>query len=360
MEENSIIKIDGSHKEGGGQIVRTALALSIITGKAFEVDNIRKGRCSSGLKNQHMYCIKALQQLSSSKAEGAELGSESLKFFPGKFNPKSISIDIETAGSITLLLQSLMIPCMLGSGTTKFRITGGTDVKWSMPVDYFSEIVLPQMRRYADIDFRLEKRGYYPKGGGVVELKVKPRYTIDNLKDAAQVNLTEQGTLMQIKGVSHASQSLQKAMVAERQAESANNILKSLECPVNIRTEYHDSLSDGSAITLWSVFSINEDDLDISNPIRIGADSLGERGKRAEDVGKEAADRLINEINYKAPVDEYLADNMIPLLALFGGKIKVAKISSHALTNIYVVEKFLDVKFNIDKEKRIISVNLPR
>lgn len=350
-----IIKIDGSHKEGGGQIVRTALALSILTGRAFEVNNIRKGRCSSGLKNQHLYCIRALQELSDSKAEGAELGSEQIRFFPGRFTPKSISIDIETAGSITLLLQSLILPCMFSEGKTKLTIKGGTDVKWSMPVDYFSEVFLPQLRKYADIDFRLEKRGYYPKGGGIVEIKINPRFSLKNLAEAPKMDMAEQGRLVQVKGVSHASKSLQKANVAERQKESAEHALKSLGCPVDIRTEYCGALSDGSAITLWAVFSKQEDEIDIRNPIRIGADSLGEKGKRAENVGKEAAERLINEIDYGAPVDEYLADNMIPLLGLFGGKIKVAKISNHALTNMYVVEKFLDIKFNVDEKNRIIS-----
>ena len=353
-----MIKIDGSHKEGGGQIVRTALALSVITGKPFEVDNIRGGRCDSGLKNQHLYCIKAMQELCDAKTDGAELGSEHLKFIPGQFRPKAMTVDIETAGSITLLLQSLMLPCMFASGKTRLTIKGGTDTKWSMPADYFSQILLPQLRRYADIGFKLEKRGYYPKGGGVVDIKITPRFSIaeKNEKNAPRIDLVDQGTIMQIKGVSNASKSLENAKVAERQAEAAASVLKKLGCPVNITTEYCDTLSDGSAIILWGIFSKSKDDIDANNPIRIGADSLGERGKKAEIVGKEAADRLINEINYKAPVDEYLADNLIPLLGLFGGKIKVAKISNHTLTNIYVVEKFLDVKFKVDEKERIISV----
>jgi len=351
-----LIKIDGSYKEGGGQIVRTALALSIITGKAFEVDNIRKGRCNCGLKNQHLYCIKSLMDLSGSRAEGAELGSEYIKFFPGKFTPKTLSIDIETAGSITLMLQSLMIPCILASGKTRLTIKGGTDVKWSMPVDYFSEVLLPQFKRYADIDFKLEKRGYYPRGGGVIKINITPKFDFDSRIDAPKLDILEQGKLIQIKGVSNASMSLQKANVAERQKESAESLLKSLECPVNIRNEYSDSLSDGSAIVLWAIFSKQEDEIDINNPIRIGSDSLGERGKKAEIVGKEAAERLMNEIDYNAPIDEYLADNIIPLLGLFGGKIKVAKISNHLLTNIYVVEKFLDVKFKVNEKEKVVSV----
>lgn len=350
-----MIKIDGCFKEGGGQIVRTALALSAITQKPFEVTNIRKGRCDSGLKHQHLYCVKALQELCNGNAEGAELGSEQLEFFPGKIKAKTMSVDIETAGSITLFLQSLMLPCILAPGRVSLKIRGGTDVRWSMPVDYFSNVLLPQFRRYADIDFKLAKRGYYPKGDGSVEIKTNPLFSIENRKDAPKIDLIEQGNLMQIKGISHASRSLEKAKVAERQVESAKSVLKTLGCPVNIRTEYCDTPSDGSGIALWAIFSKNKDDIDSRNPIIIGSDSLGERGKKAEIVGKEAAERLINEMGYKAPVDEYMADNLVPLLGLFGGKIKVAKISNHSLTNIYVVEKFLDVKFNIDEKNRIVS-----
>lgn len=357
-----IIKIDGSYKEGGGQIIRTALALSALTQKPFEVNSIRKGRKEPGLKNQHLFCIKAAQELCSAEVEGAELGSDHVKFIPGRLKNKSLSIDIETAGSITLFLQSILLPCMLAEGKAKIIVKGGTDVKWSMPVDYFSEILLPQLRKYSDIDFKLKKRGYYPKGGGMIEIKVSPKFNIERIKDkveeAPRLELIEQGNLMQIKGVSHSSASLENAKVAERQSQSAVSALKKtgLSVSVNIRTEICETLSDGSGITLWAIFSRQKDDIDTNNPIRIGADSLGERGRRAEEVGKEAAERLIKEISYGTPVDEYLADNLIPFLGLFGGKMKVAKISDHTLTNIYVVEKFLDVKFEIDEKNKIISV----
>ncbi len=350
-----MIEIDGSFLEGGGQIVRTALAISTVIQKPFCVFNIRKGRPKSGLKNQHLYCIKALEKLCNAKTEGAELGSMKLKYVPGKIKGQTISIDIGTAGSVTLLLQSLLLPAFFSNSKVRFKISGGTDVQWSPQFDYFANVVIPQLQRFSEmIEISLVKRGYYPKGGGKVDIKIKPKFSLEKIKEAPQINLIEQYNLIQIKGISHASLDLQKAQVAERQARSARIALGRFNCPINIRTEYRETLSTGSGITLWAIFSKDLDEIDIFNPIRIGADALGERGKRAEDVGKEAADKLIQEINSKAPVDSHLADNLIPFLALFGGRIKVSKITPHTLTNIYTCEQFLGKIFELDEDKKII------
>jgi len=353
-----MIELDGSYLEGGGQIVRTALALSCITQKPFEVTNIRKGRKKPGLKNQHLFCIKALEELCNAKTGHAKLGSEKLRFLPGKMKPKTLSIDIGTAGSISLLLQSLLIPTIFANSKTRIKITGGTDVSWSPQFDYLTNVILPQLRKYADIETSLLKRGYYPKGGGTIEIKIKPKFNLENLEEAPKINLTEQHNIIHVKGISHASTDLQEANVAERQAKSAKLILSKLNCPIQIRTEYCQTTSTGSGITLWAIFSKDPEEIDILNPIRIGADILGERGKRSEEIGKQAADKLLKEIESKAPVDQHLADNLIPFLALMGGKIKTSEITNHTLTNIYVCEQFLNTKFEIDKENGIIEAKL--
>jgi RNA 3'-terminal phosphate cyclase (GTP) len=348
-----MLKIDGSYGEGGGQIIRTALALSTITGKSFEANNIRKGRKTPGLKAQHIHCIKALEKLCDAKSKFAELGSEKLVYEPGKIQGKTISIDIGTAGSISLLLQSLLIPCFFSDKKVRLKITGGTSGKWAMPYDFFANVLAPQIRKFCDnIDIKLLRRGYYPKGGGKVDIKIKP------LADKLEVHsfdLTEQVGLIQIKGVSHASRFLENAQVAERQAKAAKLLLNRLNVPVKIETEYADSLSPGSGITLWAIFSKDPNEIDIRNPIRLGADALGEKGKRAEDVGKEAAEKLIKEIESKAPIDNHAADNLIPFLALFKGKIKVSEITPHCRTNIWVCEEFLGKIFEIDEDNKIIS-----
>ena len=363
-----MIKLDGSYMEGGGSIVRQALALSTITQKPFEVDNIRQGRATPGLKNQHLHGIKALEKLCSAKTEGVSLASTHLKYWPNKIESKNLDIDIGTSGSITLLLQSLLIPSIFADKPLKITIIGGTEGKFAQPFDYFNEVFLPQLRRFADIEVRLLKRGYYPKGNGKIELKIKQKFHLNDFnnfedfhkqlkENIPRISLTEQHNLIQIKGISHASFTLQKANVAERQTKTAELILKNkYSCPVNIGTAYNETLSTGSGIALWAVFSKDEDEIDITNPIRIGSDSLGERGKKAEIVGQQAASNLINEIESKAPVDHYLADQILSFMALTGkSKIKTSKITSHCKTNIYVIEQFLGKTFEVDEKENVIS-----
>ena len=361
-----MITIDGSYLEGGGQIARTALALSAIAQKPFEILNIRKGRQEPGLKSQHLYCVKALKELCNAVAEGDELGSLSLKFYPGKIVAKNIDIDVETAGSVTLLLQSLLLPSMFASKPITISIKGGTDAKWSMPFDYFNNVLLPQLQRFAKIEARLLKRGYYPKGNGQVEIKVNPKFKLNDCSNffdfqknlSHNINpydLVEQYHLIQIKGVSHASKDLQSSNVSERQAGSALNILKKrYNAPINIIPQYQETLSTGSGVTLWAIFSKNKDDIDENNPIRVGADSLGERGKKSEDVGEEAAHLLIKQIESKAPVDRYLADQILPFMALAGGKIKVSEITGHCKTNIFTIGQFLGKVFEVDEKNKVI------
>ena len=365
-----MIKIDGGYLESGGQIARTALALSTITKKPFEICDIRKGRQEPGLKNQHLHCVKALQELCNAEAEGAEIGSTFLKYSPKKIIAKNLNIDIETAGSITLLMQALLLPSIFVSKPIAISIIGGTDTKWSSNFDFFNNVFLPQLQRFARIESKLLKRGYYPKGSGKVEIKISPKFKLNDfsgfdefhahLKQSInQYNLTEQYHLIQIKGISHASKNLENVKVAERQAASSQKILKQkYYVPIQITSEYQNTLSTGSGITLWAIFSKNINDIDENNPIRLGSDSLGEREKSAESVGQEAAVNLIKEIESKAPVDKYLADQLLPFMALAGNsRIKVSEITSHCRTNIYTIQQFMGEIFKVDENKKIISVN---
>ena len=354
-----MITLDGSMGEGGGQIVRTALAISSLTGQPFKIVNIREARKDPGLKAQHVHCVKALQELCSAKADGAEIGSRELLYIPGKISEKNITIDIGTAGSITLLLQAVLLPCLFAQKSHTLTLIGGTDTEWSMPIDYFTNILIPQYRRVAGINVKLLKRGYYPKGGGHVELSIKPEIKRNEFEtfEAFQkalvhkaFTLVKQGELISIKGTSHASKALENAQVAERQANAAKQSLSQLKVPIEITTEYSDASSTGTGITLWAIFSPSKEDVDAENPIRIGAGALGEKGKPAEQVGQEAARQLLAEIESKAPVDSHLADNLVPLMALCKpSTIKTSRITSHARTNMQVVEAFLGKTFKIEE-----------
>lgn len=347
-----MIEINGNYGEGGGQIIRTSLAISCLTNKAFKAYDIRKGRKQAGLKAQHLYSIKALEELCNAKTENNSLGSENLSFQPGKIKGQTISINIGTAGSISLLLQAVLMPSFFADDKVRLRITGGTSGKWAMPWDYFTQIYLPIIKRYCkSIDCELVRRGYYPKGQGKVDINIQPRHKLSEFVDFQEfrqyvkentepIELIETGKLVSIEGISHASNLLQKAKVSERQAKAAKQELTKLNFPVKINTEYADTACPGSGIVLWANYENT----------RLGTDNLGERGKRAEIVGKQAAQSLLQELN-KGAADKHLADNLIPWL-IFGGKIKTTEITNHTKTNIWVVEQFLGKIFNV-KENTI-------
>jgi len=365
-----MIELDGSFGSGGGQMLRTALALSTITRIPFKMTDIRAGRDKPGLKPQHLTCIKALEKLCSAKAVGDDIASSEITFIPGKYTAKNEEIDIKTAGSITLLLQSLLLPAMFASKPHTLTIIGGTDVIWSPPVDYLTNVILPQISRFCNnIDISVKKRGYYPKGGGIVEVKINPSIDrnsfekFDDFKKAVssvvpEFSLTGSPKLVSIHGSVNASKRLSEKKVADRIAGAAQQKLSSLNIPIDIHKEYSDTLSDGAGITLWAKCTTNKE-FDPKQPVSLGADQLGERGVLSEKVGEEAADKLLKEIKSKACVDEHLADNLVPFMALLpGSRIKASIISDHTKTNIYVVEKFLGKMFEI--KNNIIKVKLKK
>ncbi len=353
-----MITLDG--KEGGGQILRTALALSALTGKEFKITDIRARRNNPGLRPQHYTCVKALQELTKAQTD-AQLNNKELMFIPKQYKAQSKVIDIGTAGSTTLLLQSIILPAMFGSKTHTLTIKGGTDTKWSIPVDFLQNVLVPQYNRVSNIEVKLIKRGYYPKGGGEIQLKIKPKYKNTDFEvlwkefQKHKFSSVDQGHLISIKGVSHASKSLMGKEVAERQAMAAKQKLLLLGKPIDISVEYSETLSAGSGITLWAIFSKEKDEIDFKNPIILGVDELGERGVLAEKIGTTAADNLIYEIQSGAVMDRHTADNIIPLMALCkGSKIKVGEITEHMKTNINTTEAFLGKMFKI-KGKEISS-----
>jgi RNA 3'-phosphate cyclase len=360
-----IITLDGSQGEGGGQILRTALSFSMLTGKPFRMTNIRKSRPEPGLKPQHLSAVQFILRNSSSKAIGAELGSSEISFFPGEWKGIIQNADIGTAGSITLFLQSVLIPLMFGRKCS-FSIKGGTDVAWSIPVSAFSDCALPFFRKYARIDFRLIKRGYYPKGGGVVEISISPKIRlcdfsnfsefITEARNLGKINLSERGSLVAIRGESHASTDLQSASVSEQARDAAVLELKQAGCPVQVASSYSSSESTGFGISLCALYSQKGSlEFNVNEPIILGSDVLGEKGMSAEKMGLDAAHSLLFSMSGAACADSMLADQLIPLLALFGGSMKAEKITNHLKSNIDVAEAFLGKRFTIDEKEGTVT-----
>lgn len=344
-------------------MLRTALALSTLTQQPFRMTNIRATRGNSGLAPQHLNCVRALKTLCEAKTDGDEIGSQELLFIPGKFKAKNHTIDIGTAGSVTLLLQSLILPSIFAPKPFTLTIKGGTDVSHSTPIDSLINTIIPYYNLAGKIEVRLIKRGYYPRGGGEIEITFNPeinRNSFEKFEDFLKIvshkgfNLTEKGKLGAIKGISHASKELEGRRVAERQAQSAEQALSKLNTPVEIQTEYRNTLSKGSGITLWTLFFA-----DTEPKPRIGADKLGEPHIPAEQIGQEASKQLIERLNSEAPIDEHIADNLIPLIGILRpSAIKIPHLTDHILTNMEVCKAFLGDIYR-QEENNIIKTNSP-
>jgi RNA 3'-phosphate cyclase len=327
-----MLRIDGSYQEGGGQILRTALALSTILEKEVEICNIRRRRVNPGLATQHLWCLQAFKEIFGAHCEGDYLGSKNIRFYPSrKVKKESVALVTPTAASIGLILQAILIPLVILNEKLQIEIEGGTRGKWAPPVDFYPYVVFPILGIEAEL--RIMKRGYYPKGGGRVHLRF-------NRVNVAPINLIERGRLLKIKIMSFASSSLMERMVAQRQADEAFRILETKFPQLEIEKEigYQPTHSVGSEINICAYFE----------KAILWSDDLGERGKRAEDVGRHASLRLIEEVEGGACCDRHLADNLIPYMAFLKGRFKTSVVTSHTLTNIWVCQNFLGDIFRVE------------
>lgn len=335
-----MIEIDGSFGEGGGQIVRTAVALSAVTGKSVHISKIRQGRPKPGLAPQHAHAILALASICRAKSTGIAPGSSEISFSPGEIHGGSYDISIGTAGSTTLLLQCLLPALLRANAPSTLSVQGGTDVQWSPTIDYFCNVFLPALQRFgAKVSLELVKRGYYPQGQGKVICHIEPsELQAAHLEPGDFSNGTHYRSETEIWGVSHCSNLPEH--VARRQADIAVEVLQQAGFEAHIALEILRLPSTGSGITLWSR----------SSGAYIGASSLGKRGLPAEKVGKSAAEELILELTSGASADVHLADQLIPYLALAGGSYSTRELSLHTRTNIWTASQFLERKISISRK----------
>lgn len=329
------MEIDGSYGEGGGQLLRYSVALAALLGKKVRVYNIRAKRSNPGLRAQHLTAVRTIATLVNAKVEGLRIGSTELTVEPrGRPKGGEYSVDIGTAGSVSLLLQAVLPVLAAAEEGVKLRVRGGTDVKWSPPIEYFQNVLLPLLKRFGlRAESRLLRRGFYPEGGGLVEVSVEPSYPLKPLV------LDEPGELKEVRGISYAA-NLPKH-VAERQASAAAKALRSAgyerylsRIEISMKTP---SIGTGSGIVIWAAYERGV----------VGGDALGERGKRAEVVGREAAEKLINVLNSRVPVDSHALDNVIIYMALADGESEVVsnELTSHASTAVWLVSQLSRAPF---------------
>jgi RNA 3'-phosphate cyclase len=331
------LQIDGSYLEGGGQILRTAVGLSAATGRSCRIVNVRKGRSRPGLAAQHLAGVRAVASLCGADVTGARVGSLELDFRPGPLRPpERLSAEIGTAGSVALVLQALMIPLAVADRPVEITVAGGTHVKWSPTVDYFDEVFCPFLGPMGVKAGVVESRpGFYPTGGGRVHVSVRPG-------PLRPLVLTERGDVREVRAGSIATEDLRGARVAERQLDGAAEVL-----PIDSRrADYVEAPSTGTSIHLTAVCA----------NCRLGASALGERGRPAELVGREAARLLAEAIESGACLDGHMADQILPYLALAGGRsqVSVAEVTDHCRTGIRVIEQFLPARFELDEGQGVI------
>jgi RNA 3'-phosphate cyclase len=322
-----MLHIDGSHGEGGGQILRTAIALSVVTQQEVTITHIRANRPTPGLKPQHHTVITIIQQLCNATTKGVAIGSSEITFTPGPVTGGRYHFTIGTAGSIVLVLQACILSFLRTSEPIHIKITGGTDVKWSPSWDYFTQVFLPLIKTMGvQVETTLYQRGYYPKGGGSAELILRPCHTLKPLR------LREHQTFTSLQGRIHSAHLPDH--VGKRIKHAALQSLVPTPFKPTITVEQTASLSPGTGITLWAT----------SNDTVMGATALGKKGIPSEHLGTTAAQHLLAEITSGATLDVHGFDQLLPFMALAEGNSEcyVRNLSGHAHTNMWLIAQFFN------------------
>jgi len=340
----SFISIDGSHGSGGGQILRVALALSALTLTPVEVFNVRAKRTKPGLRPQHLAAAESVAKLASGRATGLHVGSRRVSFEPTRISSGSMRFDIGTAGSTTLVLQALMPPMCFASGHVEVDLIGGTNNPLAPPVEFLQQVLQPPLVRMGcKMEVDLVRRGFYPVGKGELRVRCHP---ITRLKP---IEITEFGGLEEITGVVYSSRL--PSHIPRRIAASAKEHLAKSGFP-EVALEIEEtqpgdvgcSESPGCGISLVA---------HLTSGGVLSGDSLGRPGKTSEIVGREAAQRLLEQLRVQKPVDRHLGDQLVVYMAAADGtsRIEVTQLTTHALTSIYVAQEIAGVRFSVDGEE---------
>lgn len=338
-----MILVDGSYGEGGGQLVRTAVAIAAVRGIAIRVINVRARRSKPGLAPQHVAAVRAVASLCGAHCQGVEPRSTAIVFEPGELRGGEFLVDVSTAGSATLVLQA-MLPVLLASPhRAHVTVRGGTDVRAAPPADYLRLVLLPLLAKMgAHIDLLLVRRGYYPKGGGEVQLKIEPAPRLRPFV------VEDPGPVERIEIHAHVTQLAPE--IAQRMSETARRYLPR-ELHVDLATEVcapGRSFGPGGSILVRALTARTV----------LGAARVAERGIRAEELGHAAAEALTRELDAGATLDTHATDQMLTFLALAGGRsaFHSREMTSHALTTIWLLEQLGGAQFSVEPAPQGVRV----
>ncbi|MCL1984454.1 MAG: RNA 3'-terminal phosphate cyclase [Methanomassiliicoccaceae archaeon] len=337
-----MLEIDSSKGEGGGQVVRSSVALSAITGIETHLTRIRENRPTNGLSKQHCVAVNAVADMTGSEVIGNHAGSRELLFRPGNRQTSQIELDIGTAGSVSLVLQAIMLAGRNHREKLRIDVRGGTNVMWAPPVDSYQQILFPLMERMG-IKARLEikDRGFYPEGGGRVMAELDP------IGDISPLVIGDLGELRGIEGIcyiQHLKDRIKDDMI------SACVEMLDLDCPVDINIQRMSGNSKGAGLSLVAVYENG----------RLGSNVLTTKGHPAKQAGEDVAKDLMKEMFSGATMDVYTADQLLPYMAMANGpsEFTVSRISKHLLSQMDTLETFLDVRFGVERKGPVYNLSV--
>ncbi|MCA8920104.1 MAG: RNA 3'-terminal phosphate cyclase [Planctomycetes bacterium] len=324
-----MIEIDGSHGEGGGQVLRTSLALSIVTGKPFRLFNIRAGRKSPGLKKQHLACVRAAKQISNANVRGDAMDSMELSFTPDGIYPGQYRFSVGSAGSAALVYQTVLLPLLHADAPSFVMIEGGTHAAWAPPFDFLQHTFTPLLERMgATTSLSAERLGFYPAGGGLLHARIQPWAQREHVELVGLTNSSLSATAYISKLPAEVAQrELRKVKQAFVLDDDALNT-------VDVRTP-----GPGNALCIYSH----------SEQVTEVVTAFGKRGVKAEVVAKAAIKEMLEYLEAGVPVGQHLADQLLLPMALgAGGHFRTLEPSGHTRTNIETIKRFLDVQIDVE------------
>lgn len=336
-----MITLDGSHGEGGGQIVRTAVTLSVITSLPVHIENVRAGRDKPGLRPQHVTAIKAAAAICDALTEGVSVSSDAITFAPnGPARAGDYEFDVGTAGSASLVLQTVLLPLVLTDGESSLRVHGGTHVPNSPSGHFLRDAYMPLLLSMgADIEIYVDQCGWVPQGGGTLSGYAR------GPAELRALNLNKRGQAERVFGTAIGCNL--PSHIPQRISDRATNLLGPLEVPVDLRPVRTRSVSTGAGLFLVVEYANG----------RAGVDILGRKGMPSEEVAERGVNALLAFHDSRAAVDEHLADQLVLPLALAHGesKLRTTRITGHLRTSIDVVQAFIDRPIQINERQSTVT-----